>query len=115
MHPAFAAGDPGPLKIERVPRSPRGLDLNTVLGRLGALGMNEVLVECGARLAAGFIEADLVDELVVYVAPHLLGADAAPLAALTGLGKSGRMAQFEFPDQRMIRNDVRWVLAPRRE
>jgi len=41
-------------RIERVPRSERGLDLPAVMQRLAALEVNEVLVECGARLAAGF-------------------------------------------------------------
>jgi diaminohydroxyphosphoribosylaminopyrimidine deaminase/5-amino-6-(5-phosphoribosylamino)uracil reductase len=115
----FAAEDAaqqpaGGLRIERVPRAARGLDLGAVLARLAVLEMNEVLVECGATLAAGFIEAGLVDELVIYVAPHLLGADAAPLAALSGICAATSLPQFEFRDQRMIRNDVRWVLAPRR-
>jgi diaminohydroxyphosphoribosylaminopyrimidine deaminase/5-amino-6-(5-phosphoribosylamino)uracil reductase len=97
----------------RVPRSPRGLNLDAVLAQLAGLEMNEVLVECGARLAAGFIEAELVDEFVVYVAPRLLGADAAPLAALDG-ADAQRLPPFVFLDQRMIENDIRWVLAPRR-
>ena len=115
----FAAVDaperhPRAVRTERIPRSVRGLDLNAVIGRLTALEVNELLVECGPRLAAAFLEAHLVDELILYVAPHFLGADAAPLAALPGLDNPAALPQFEFRDQRLIHNDLRLVLTPKR-
>jgi diaminohydroxyphosphoribosylaminopyrimidine deaminase/5-amino-6-(5-phosphoribosylamino)uracil reductase len=117
----FAApGVPGraPLSIEvvRVPRSARGLDLAAVLAHLTALEVNELLVESGPQLAAGFLEASLIDELILYVAPIFLGADAAPLTGLTGLGAATFRAlpfgvpSFEFCDQRMLDRDLRLVL-----
>jgi diaminohydroxyphosphoribosylaminopyrimidine deaminase/5-amino-6-(5-phosphoribosylamino)uracil reductase len=78
-----------PVRIERVPRSDGGVDLEAVVERLGSLEINELLVECGPRLAGSFLDADLVDELILYVAPHFLGMDAAPLAALNGLERAG--------------------------
>jgi len=97
-------------RIERVPRAAGGLDLNAVMQRLAALEMNEVLLECGATLAGAFIASRLVDELVLYVAPQLLGADAAPLmrigeAALPGL------PTWEFRDQQRIGDDMRLILS----
>ena len=97
-------------RIERVPRAAGGLDLNAVMQRLAALEMNEVLLECGATLAGAFIASRLVDELVLYVAPQLLGADAAPLmrigeAALPGLPR------WEFRDQQRIGDDMRLILS----
>ena len=68
----------------------RGLDLGAVIERLSVLEVNELWVECGPRLAAAFLEAKLVDELILYVAPMLLGADAAPLTALSGLPRRVR-------------------------
>ena len=53
--------------------------------------------ECGPTLAAGFLEAHLVDELILYIAPVLLGADAAPLTALAGPG-AGRPARVRIVD-----------------
>ena len=73
--------------MERVPAIGRRLDLKAVLARLTDLEVNELLVECGPRLAAAFLEDGLVDEWIIYVAPRLLGADAAPLTALTGLNE----------------------------
>ncbi|MDP8986176.1 MAG: bifunctional diaminohydroxyphosphoribosylaminopyrimidine deaminase/5-amino-6-(5-phosphoribosylamino)uracil reductase RibD [Pseudomonadota bacterium] len=101
------------VRIERVPRAGRGLDLAAVIERLTALEVNELLVECGPRLAAAFLEADLVDELILYVAPHFLGMDAAPLAALLAAGAAG-LPRFEFRDLRLLENDLRLVLVPQR-
>ncbi len=101
-------------QVSRVPRTPRGLDLAAVIDRLAALEVNELLVECGPRLAGAFLEARLVDELILYVAPSFLGADAAPLAALSGLGASDALPRFEFREQRLIQNDLRLVLTPKR-
>jgi len=102
------------LRTERVPRAPRGLDLEAVLARLVLLEVNELLVECGPRLAAAFLEANLVDELILYIAPHFLGMDAPPLAALAGLENVRRLSRFEFHEQRLIDNDLRLVLTPKR-
>jgi diaminohydroxyphosphoribosylaminopyrimidine deaminase/5-amino-6-(5-phosphoribosylamino)uracil reductase len=101
-----------PVRTVTVPRAARGLDLKAVIGRLTEMGMNELWVECGARLAASFLEAELVDELILYVAPHFLGADAAPLAALTGLGLRERLPRFVFREHRSIGDDLRLVLTP---
>jgi diaminohydroxyphosphoribosylaminopyrimidine deaminase/5-amino-6-(5-phosphoribosylamino)uracil reductase len=102
------------LRTERVPRAPRGLDLEAVVARLVLLEVNELLVECGPRLAAAFLEANLVDELILYVAPHFLGMDAPPLAAIAGSENVHRLARFEFRDQRLFDNDLRLVLTPKR-
>jgi diaminohydroxyphosphoribosylaminopyrimidine deaminase / 5-amino-6-(5-phosphoribosylamino)uracil reductase len=112
--PAGAETLEGRIKVMRVPRAPRGLDLRAVLDRLTALDVIELLVECGPRLAAAFLEAGLVDELILYVAPTFLGADAAPLADLRGLGAADALLRFEFRDQRLIQNDLRLVLTPKR-
>jgi diaminohydroxyphosphoribosylaminopyrimidine deaminase/5-amino-6-(5-phosphoribosylamino)uracil reductase len=54
-------------------------DLSAVLDWLGRLGCNQVLLEAGARLAGQFLAAGLIDELVVYMAPTLLGSNARAL------------------------------------
>ena len=51
-----------------------------VLALLAAAGMNEVLLEAGATLTGAWLEAGVVDELVVYYAPRVLGDAARPLA-----------------------------------
>lgn len=108
------ARTPDGVRTLRLPRTPQGLDLQAALGQLAALEVNELLVECGPRLAGSLLEADLVDELILYVAPHFLGQDAAPLAALTGANGTASWPRFTFRDQRMVGHDLRLVLSPRR-
>jgi diaminohydroxyphosphoribosylaminopyrimidine deaminase/5-amino-6-(5-phosphoribosylamino)uracil reductase len=101
-------------RVERVPRAAGGLDLRAVIERLTEFEINELLVECGPRLAGAFILSKLVDELVLYIAPTLLGADAAPLMHLSGLGPPGTLPAFEFQDVRRIGADIRLILVPKR-
>jgi diaminohydroxyphosphoribosylaminopyrimidine deaminase / 5-amino-6-(5-phosphoribosylamino)uracil reductase len=100
--------------VVRVPAIGGRLDLKAVLTRLTGLEMNELLVECGPRLAAAFLEAGLVDEWILYVAPRLLGADAAPLTALTGLDAGGAGLAFDIMSVAQFDTDVRLILEPRR-
>ena len=62
-----------------IPRRQSGLDLQALLQALAQRGCNEVLVECGARLAATLLTEHLCDELLLYIAPVLLGDRARPL------------------------------------
>ena len=115
--PSWGAG----VELERVPRAAGGLDLAAVLERLNAREVDELLVECGPRLAASFLSADLVDELILYVAPIFLGATAPPLAALQALTEAvggcatGAPSRFAFRDQREFFPDLRLILTPRRD
>lgn len=59
-----------------------GVNLTALLDELARRQCNEVLVEAGASLSSGFVEAGLVDELIVYQAPVLLGQKARPMLAL---------------------------------
>jgi diaminohydroxyphosphoribosylaminopyrimidine deaminase/5-amino-6-(5-phosphoribosylamino)uracil reductase len=109
----FAAHLP-PVAVERVPAIGGRLDVHAVLARLTGLEVNELLVECGPRLAAAFLEEGLVDEWILYVAPHLLGADAAPLTALAGLDARGARFAFDIMSVERLDTDLRLVLEPRR-
>jgi diaminohydroxyphosphoribosylaminopyrimidine deaminase/5-amino-6-(5-phosphoribosylamino)uracil reductase len=108
-----AAASPGSVRVENLPRAPGGVDLAAALRSLAVTHeSNELLVECGPRLAAAFLRADLVDELVLYVAPSWLGSDAPPLAALRGA--EAALPPFDFHDVRRIGEDVRLILVRRR-
>lgn len=101
--PLVAAG----ARVERVPAGPGGLDLASVLGHLASIEINELQVESGPTLAGALMTAGLVDELVLYVAPTLLGEDARPLARLPRLASLGERRQFAVTDLRQIGTDVR--------
>jgi diaminohydroxyphosphoribosylaminopyrimidine deaminase / 5-amino-6-(5-phosphoribosylamino)uracil reductase len=115
---AKGSGDPkleAPRKVERVPRADRGLELDAVIARLTDLEINELMVECGAHLAGSFLAKGLVDEMVLYVAPSLLGDEAAPLARLhPGTAAAELTRKFEFSDVRRMGDDVRLVLTARK-
>jgi len=100
-------------RVERLPRAAGGLDLRAAM-RLAELEINELLVECGPRLAGSFILSNLVDEFVLYMAPSLLGADAAPLMHVSGLGPPGSLPAFEFKDVQRIGDDLRLILMPKK-
>ena len=91
-------------------------DLGRVLDELNRRGVNELLVEAGARLAGAFIQSGLVDEFILYMAPNLLGHDAQPLATLPMLDDLGDRWEFDFADVRKVGQDLRLNLVPvRRE
>jgi diaminohydroxyphosphoribosylaminopyrimidine deaminase/5-amino-6-(5-phosphoribosylamino)uracil reductase len=108
-----AHGDAQDRLVKRVARVPGGLDLHAILAELAALEINELLLECGATLAGAFIAEDLVDEMVLYVAPRFLGADAAPLANLTGLDPLQFNSRFEYRTAESVGDDLRLVLVRR--
>jgi diaminohydroxyphosphoribosylaminopyrimidine deaminase/5-amino-6-(5-phosphoribosylamino)uracil reductase len=87
------------------------VDLEELLRHLGDRGCNEVLVETGANLAGAFIAAGLVDELVIFCAPTLLGSEARPLLSL-GLSQMNQQLRWHWQDVRMKGNDLRMTLRP---
>jgi diaminohydroxyphosphoribosylaminopyrimidine deaminase/5-amino-6-(5-phosphoribosylamino)uracil reductase len=80
--------------------------LQQVLTKLAQRGVNEVLVEAGANLAGAFIQAKLVDELIVYLAPTLLGSDARPMFNLP-LSQMAEQYRLQQTDVRMVGQDIR--------
>lgn len=88
------------------------VDLGSALATLGAMEINEVLVESGPRLAGALLQAKLVDELVLYVAPSLLGSEARALAELPGLERLDQRLQMRFTDSRMVGADLRITAVP---
>ena len=69
-------------------------------------GCNEVMIEAGSELSGAFINADLVDRLVIYMAPKILGDEARGLLKLPGLEKLSQAKQFKFLDARMTGSDL---------
>ena len=78
-HPDIQSSDA--LEIVQMPADERGVDLQTALAQLGQRGCNWVFVEAGAKLNGAFWDAELIDELVLYQAPVVLGRQARPMLA----------------------------------
>lgn len=88
------------------------VDLRRLLADLARREVNELLVEGGATLAGALLEAGLIDELVLYMAPHLLGDGARGLFHLPGIGSMARRIGVEILDVRAIGNDWRITARP---
>jgi diaminohydroxyphosphoribosylaminopyrimidine deaminase/5-amino-6-(5-phosphoribosylamino)uracil reductase len=116
----FSIDTPGTAKnlasnVEYVQAAASGkrVSLHSVLESLASdFACTEVLVEAGATLSTAFIQAGLVDELIVYIAPKLLGSDARSLLNIAGIESMSDSLNFEITDLQQIDRDIRVVLKP---
>lgn len=88
------------------------IDLNSVLQELGRRMCNDVLVEAGPTLVGRVLQLGLADEVVVYVAPMLLGPDARAMAGLPSLSTLTQAQRYTLHAVERIGDDVRFVLRP---
>jgi len=100
-------------RIESLPLVEGRLALPAALDRLGELELNEVLVEAGATLAGELLREALVDELLLYVAPLLLGPQARALVALPPLHELADALSYVLIDTTQLGDDLRLRLRPR--
>ena len=98
-------------RIEALPAVDGRIDLAAVQARLAALECNEVLLECGPTLAADALARGLVDELWLYQAPVLMGAEARPLADLH-LDRMAERLRMKLEDVTRLGEDLRLILVP---
>ena len=87
-------------------------DLAAVLALLAERKINEVQVEAGATLAGAFLTAGLVDELLLYVAPVMLGERARPLFDSLHIDEMTERLDMRIVETRRIGGDVRVLLQP---
>ncbi|MEJ2416974.1 MAG: bifunctional diaminohydroxyphosphoribosylaminopyrimidine deaminase/5-amino-6-(5-phosphoribosylamino)uracil reductase RibD [Exilibacterium sp.] len=85
--------------------------LGALLVELARRECNEILVEAGADLAGAFLRAGLLDELIVYMAPKLMGSDARPLFTLP-LQTMAAQLPLTITDIRAVGNDWRITARP---
>jgi len=90
-------------------------DLDAVLQLLAAREINEIQVEAGATLAGGFLAAGLVDELLLYVAPVILGERARPMFDGLPIDTMEERLRMQIIESRRIGDDVRLLMRPRRD
>jgi diaminohydroxyphosphoribosylaminopyrimidine deaminase/5-amino-6-(5-phosphoribosylamino)uracil reductase len=100
-------------RLESLPMAAGRLALPAVLDRLGELELNEVLVEAGATLAGELLRQGLIDELLLYVGPRLLGPEARSLVTLPDPGALEHAPSFAFFETQQLGEDLRLRLRPR--
>jgi diaminohydroxyphosphoribosylaminopyrimidine deaminase/5-amino-6-(5-phosphoribosylamino)uracil reductase len=89
------------------------LDLKQLLYKLAELEINDVHTECGATLAGALLQQQLVDELVLYMAPDLLGNQARGLFDLGEISIMSDKLQLSIDDVRMIGRDIKFTAKPK--
>jgi diaminohydroxyphosphoribosylaminopyrimidine deaminase / 5-amino-6-(5-phosphoribosylamino)uracil reductase len=97
--------------ILRLPRAERGLDLRALLKGLFARGVRAAFLEGGPTLAGSFVEAGLVDRVINYIAPALLGA-GKPGLGWAGVNTMADVVRLETIDVDLSGPDVRIVARP---
>jgi len=97
----------GGASVVVLPAVDGGLPLRAVLSDLAKRGINEVLVEAGKTLNGALLKAGLADELVLYLAPQLLGDAARGLADLGELTQLEQRVALAWQDVRHVGNDIR--------
>ena len=106
-----------PIAVRLAPNSGESVSRVSLLSVLESLAeldeCNEVLVEAGATLSGSFIEAGLVDELIVFIAPKLLGSDGRPLLGMSGLNELSDAIEFKVDSLEQVGADIKVTLRPR--
>jgi diaminohydroxyphosphoribosylaminopyrimidine deaminase / 5-amino-6-(5-phosphoribosylamino)uracil reductase len=93
-----------------LPKKNGQLELHEVMKFLAQQQINEVLVEAGAILNGGLLQANLVDEWVIYMAPKILGDQGRGLFHLPGLDKLTDCKELIFRDVRQLGRDLKFTV-----
>jgi diaminohydroxyphosphoribosylaminopyrimidine deaminase/5-amino-6-(5-phosphoribosylamino)uracil reductase len=101
-------------EVAQLPASEGRVALEPALRLLAEREVNELQVEAGPTLCGALLEAGLVDELVIYMAPHLLGDRARGLATLAGVEHMAQRMALRIDDIRAVGDDWRISGTPER-
>jgi diaminohydroxyphosphoribosylaminopyrimidine deaminase / 5-amino-6-(5-phosphoribosylamino)uracil reductase len=93
------------VEVLPVPASENGIDLSAALKVLAERGLTRIFVEGGATLAASFVKADLVDNLLWYRAPKIMGEGIGALGSLS-LGELASLPRFKREETIRLGDDV---------
>jgi len=108
---AIARANAAGAEVCVLPADPAGrVDLRLLLRRLAVREINEVLIEAGPTLAGAAMALGLVNELVLYLAPHLMGDAARGLFHLPGLERMEQRIGLVIDDVRRVGVDLRLLL-----
>lgn len=89
--------------------------MKDLLKKLGEIGVQSVLLEGGSRLAGNMLQLGMIDELVFFVAPKVIGNNGfAPFTLLGGITNMEQAIRLEFSDVRLIGSDIVLTARPER-
>ncbi len=99
-------------EVVSMPEDNGQVELQAVMGFLARQEINEILLEAGPRLAGSLLQAGLVNELIIYMAPHLMGDGGKGLFHLPGLVRMQDRIELEIADIRAVGRDWRITAVP---
>ena len=100
------------VEVVYVPATNNTVDLVALMVHLAQREINEVLVEAGPTLSGAMLQANLVDEVLIYLAPKVIGSDGIGMFSLHGLDKLTDCVELDVTDLRQFGDDVRIQLRP---
>ena len=106
-YPAAIALQKAGARVEAVAGDAEHCDLRAVLARLAEHEINDVWVEAGAGFNGALLKAGLIDELIIYVAPRLLGDSARGMFSVPPLTELSAGWSLVFDDVRHVGPDLR--------
>nr|WP_086939022.1 bifunctional diaminohydroxyphosphoribosylaminopyrimidine deaminase/5-amino-6-(5-phosphoribosylamino)uracil reductase RibD [Thaumasiovibrio occultus] len=86
--------------------------IDSVMSYLASANLNHIFVEAGATFAGALLAAQAVDELVLYLAPKLMGGDSRSLLGALGLSAMDQVIDLKFTDVRLVGDDIRIIATP---
>ena len=89
------------------------VDLEFIMHNLANRGINEVLVEAGPTLIGKFLKKSMVDEMIIYIAPHILGNSKYGLANITEIKSMKERVDLDFVENKIIGRDIKLTAKPR--
>jgi len=101
-----------PCKIEKIDARDGQIDLQALMKDLAAKEINLLHVEAGSVLCGALLKNDLVDEIIIYMAPHIMGDGAKGLFHLPELEQMKDRVSLKVNDVRSIGNDIRITVQP---
>ena len=102
LHPYLAAG----VEVARVKRHTAGLDLKEAMVELGRKNLQYLLLEGGSKLAAAMLQAELVDRMMVFVAPKLIGGEGRGLFSGAGVDVISNAYRLKQLETRQVDCDI---------
>jgi len=96
-----------PVEVLRLSASENRVDISALLQELAAREHSEVLFECGPTLAGSLINQRLADEIVIYIAPRLIGNSGRSLLNLAEVARMSDLAELSIKNIRVIGPDIK--------
>ena len=90
------------------------INVLSTLKFLGELEINTVWIEAGSKLSGALLKMKLIDEIIIYIAPKILGHEAKPLFFLKNNLKLFECIKFNFLNLKKIGPDIRLILEPQK-